>query len=67
MSIAEQLEQIGLERGLERGREEGQSEARRVIACKALAEGLPLTTVMAITGLSHADLLALQSEGLTRH
>ncbi|MDR2031582.1 MAG: Rpn family recombination-promoting nuclease/putative transposase [Azoarcus sp.] len=53
--------------GREEGREEGQSEAQRAIARKALAEGLPLETVMAITGLSEADLLRLQPEGHPRH
>jgi predicted transposase/invertase (TIGR01784 family) len=53
--------------GREEGREEGQSEAQRVIARKALAEGLSLETVMAITGLSQAELLLLQSEGQVRH
>jgi predicted transposase/invertase (TIGR01784 family) len=55
------------EKGREEGREEGQSEAQRAIARKALAEGLPLETVRAITGLSQADLLRLQSEGPPRH
>jgi hypothetical protein len=45
----------------------GQSEAQRTIARKALAEGLSLETVTAITGLSRADLVRLQSEGRPRH
>jgi predicted transposase/invertase (TIGR01784 family) len=36
----------------EKGRGEGREEAQFAIARKALAEGLPLETVMAITGLS---------------
>jgi predicted transposase/invertase (TIGR01784 family) len=46
---------------------EGQEETQRTVARKALAEGLPLGTVMAITGLSQTDLLLLQPEGQTRH
>jgi predicted transposase/invertase (TIGR01784 family) len=51
------------QRGLEKGRE----EVQRVFAKKALAEGLSVETVMAITGLSRVDLLQLQSENQTRH
>jgi hypothetical protein len=47
--------------------EKGQSEAQWAIARKALAEGLALETVRAITGLSQADLLQLQSEAHPRH
>jgi predicted transposase/invertase (TIGR01784 family) len=57
----------GLEKGLERGRKKGREEAQRAIARKALGEGLPLETVMAITGLSQAEVLGLQSEGQVRH
>jgi predicted transposase/invertase (TIGR01784 family) len=55
------------EEGLRRGLEKGQSEAQHVIARKVRAEGLPLKTVMAITGLSQADLLQLQSKSISWH
>jgi predicted transposase/invertase (TIGR01784 family) len=49
------------------GREEGREEAQFVIARRSLEKGLPLETVMAITGLSQSDILLLQSEGQKRH
>ncbi|MDR2164277.1 MAG: Rpn family recombination-promoting nuclease/putative transposase, partial [Zoogloeaceae bacterium] len=56
------------ERGAEkRGREEGQSEAQRTIARKMLQRGRPLAEIMEDTGLSLAELQALQVEGRTRH
>ncbi|GHU25830.1 hypothetical protein AGMMS50256_01310 [Betaproteobacteria bacterium] len=55
------------EEGQEEGREEGWEEAQLAIARKALNEGLPLGTVMAITGLSESEILQLQPEGQARH
>jgi hypothetical protein len=43
------------------------NKAQCAIARKALAEGLPLETVMAITGLSRSEIMPLQFEGQTRH
>lgn len=40
---------------------------RAAIARKALSEGLPLETVIAITGLSESEILQLQPQGRVRH
>ncbi|MDR2688919.1 MAG: hypothetical protein LBB76_04090 [Azoarcus sp.] len=53
--------------GREEGREEGQNEAQRVIARRMLQRNRPIEEIMEDTGLSHADLLQLQSEGHPRH
>jgi predicted transposase/invertase (TIGR01784 family) len=51
----------------EKGREEGREEAQFAIARKALGEGLPLETVMAITGLSQSEILQLHPKGGIKH
>lgn len=68
MTIAQQLEQKGLEMGLEigikRGREEGialgERETRLEIARTMLANGMNSSTVIEMTGLSEEDLLLLR-------
>jgi predicted transposase/invertase (TIGR01784 family) len=56
-------EEIGWKGGLERGQEEMQL----AVARKPLSEGLPLGTVMAITGLSQSEILQPQSTGRIKH
>lgn len=72
MTIAQRLEQKGLEkglekgiekgiqlgeqRGLEKGRSEGEREATLKIARTMLQNGIDRNTVMAMTGLTEEDL-----------
>ncbi|HBH6890053.1 TPA: Rpn family recombination-promoting nuclease/putative transposase [Serratia marcescens] len=60
MTIAQQLEQKGLERGLEKGltqgRVEGEREATIKIARAMLQKGLDNQTVISLTGLTEDDL-----------
>ncbi|CAI2538291.1 Putative transposase, YhgA-like [Serratia ficaria] len=72
MTIAQQLEQKGIEKGLERGRvegrqegklegkREGEREASLKIARTMLDNGLDRSTVMKMTGLSEDDLSQLR-------
>jgi predicted transposase/invertase (TIGR01784 family) len=60
-------ERMARKEGLEKGLEKGREEAQLVMARRALENGLPLETVMAITGLSRSKVMALQSEGRIRH
>ncbi len=55
MTLAEQLEQKGLEKGLQKGR----SEQARDIARNLLALGLDRATIEHATGLSPSELSAL--------
>ena len=52
MTIAQQLEQKGIEKGIQLGRNEGKLE----VAQTMLHNGLDLNTVMKLTGLSADDL-----------
>ncbi|MEN4788996.1 Rpn family recombination-promoting nuclease/putative transposase [Pantoea agglomerans] len=60
MTIAQQLEQIGLEKGIEQGIEQGRTEGSRGaslrIARTMLKSGMDRNTVMQMTGLSEEDL-----------
>jgi predicted transposase/invertase (TIGR01784 family) len=47
----------------EEGREEGREEGKRDIARALLAEGLSLEKVARVTGLSEADIRALEKDG----
>ena len=66
MTIAEQLEQKGLQKGrLEgmqlgeaKGRQEGRQEAVREMARNMLAKGIDIETISSITGMT-ADELAI--------
>lgn len=64
MTIAQQLEQKGLEMGIKRGRQEGiapgERETRLEIARTMLENGMDISTVIEITGLSEEDLLQLR-------
>jgi len=56
MTIAQQLEQKGLEKGRMEGREEGKMEVARNL----LAKGIPLESVRELTGLSDDDLAKIR-------
>lgn len=60
MTIAQQLEQIGLEKGIEQGIEQGRKEGVRGaslrIARNMLMNGMDRNTVMQMTGLNEDDL-----------
>ncbi|MGV6478005.1 Rpn family recombination-promoting nuclease/putative transposase [Pantoea agglomerans] len=60
MTIAQQLEQIGLEKGIEQGIEQGRTEGSRGaslrIAHTMLESGMDRNTVLQMTGLSEEDL-----------
>ena len=68
MTIAQQLEQKGIEKGMEKGiqlgREEGRSEGEREatlkIARTMLQSGLDRETVMKMTGLNEDDLALIR-------
>ncbi|CAK6501242.1 hypothetical protein PANPB_00113 (plasmid) [Pantoea sp. Nvir] len=60
MTLAQQLEQTGLKKGLEQGlaqgRQLGEREASLKIARNLLDNGMDLSSVMQVTGLSEEDL-----------
>jgi len=60
MTIAQQLEQIGLEKGIEQGIQQGRTEGSRGaslrIAHTMLESGMDRNTVLQMTGLSEEDL-----------
>ncbi|MCH9299154.1 Rpn family recombination-promoting nuclease/putative transposase [Pantoea allii] len=64
MTIAQQLEQKGIQKGIERGiqlgRQEGRNEGKREVARTMLQNGLDLSTVMKMTGLSEEELAQIQ-------
>lgn len=68
MTIAQQLEQKGIEkgiqlgeqRGIEKGRHEGKLEGKLEVARTMLQNGLDRTTVMKMTGLSEDDLAQIR-------
>ncbi|MCW2475107.1 Rpn family recombination-promoting nuclease/putative transposase [Candidatus Symbiopectobacterium sp. NZEC151] len=56
MTIAEQLEQKGIEKGIEQGIEKGEREATLKIARAMLQKGMDFATIMEMTELSKEDL-----------
>lgn len=68
MTIAQQLEQIGVEkgiklgeqRGIEKGRSEGERQATLKIARTMLQNGVDRNTVMKMTGLTADDLAQIR-------
>ncbi|EAX3239986.1 Rpn family recombination-promoting nuclease/putative transposase, partial [Salmonella enterica] len=64
MTIAQQLEQKGIEKGIEKGRlegiqigeEKGRNEGKLEVARTMLQNGLDRSTVMKMTGLTAEDL-----------
>ena len=65
MTIAEYLEQQGLERGLLQGRQEGRQEGRKEeaqrIAAAMLRSGLAPALVAQLTGLAEQELASLSA------
>ena len=57
MTIAQQLEQKGIEKGIQLGRQQGRNEGKLEVARTMLQNGLDRNTVMKMTGLT-ADELA---------
>lgn len=64
MTIAQQLEQKGIEKGIQlgeqRGIEKGEREATLKIARTMLQNGIDRNTVMKITGLTEDDLAQIR-------
>ncbi|ECE2104855.1 Rpn family recombination-promoting nuclease/putative transposase, partial [Salmonella enterica subsp. enterica serovar Newport] len=68
MTIAQQLEQKGIEKGIQLGRQEGRQEGRSEgereatlkIARTMLQNGIDRNTVMKMTGLSEDDLAQIR-------
>ncbi|WP_145520394.1 Rpn family recombination-promoting nuclease/putative transposase, partial [Yersinia mollaretii] len=68
MTIAQKLEQNGLQKGIQKGRQEGiligeangLKKAALKIACTMLANGLDRATVMKMTSLSEEELTQIQ-------
>ncbi|AML33938.1 putative transposase/invertase (TIGR01784 family) [Klebsiella aerogenes] len=61
MTIAEYLEQQGLERGLLQGRQEGRKEEAQRIAAAMLRSGLAPALVAQLTGLAEQELASLSA------
>ncbi len=61
MTIAEYLEQQGLERGLLQGRQEGRQEEAQRIAAAMLRSGLAPALVAQLTGLAEQELAPLSA------
>ena len=64
MTIAQQLEQKGIEKGIQlgeqRGIEKGEREATLKIARTMLQNGIDRNTVMKVTGLTEEDLAQIR-------
>ncbi len=60
MTIAEQLEQAGLEKGIQLGRQEGRNEGKLEVARRLLEMGLPSESVQEATGLSETELAQIR-------
>jgi predicted transposase/invertase (TIGR01784 family) len=61
-SAREEGKAIGEARGREEGREEGEMRGRRATAQSLLRLGVPVETVIAATGFSEEEILALRTE-----
>ncbi|MDO8954358.1 MAG: Rpn family recombination-promoting nuclease/putative transposase [Gammaproteobacteria bacterium] len=61
MTIAEQIEQWGVEKGMQQGMQLGKQEEAREIAKNMLAKGMNATLIIELTGLSDIELNALHS------
>ncbi|WP_067705845.1 Rpn family recombination-promoting nuclease/putative transposase [Erwinia sp. ErVv1] len=60
MTIAQQLEQKGIEKGIQLGRQVGRNEAKLEVARTMLQNGLDRDTVMKMTGLTADDLAQIR-------
>jgi predicted transposase/invertase (TIGR01784 family) len=56
MTIAQQLEQNGIQKGIQLGRQEGRNEGKLEVARTMLQNGIDRITVMKMTGLTEDDL-----------
>lgn len=59
-TIAEQLEQKGIEKGIEKGREEGRNEALIAMTRSLLQQGVDLNIIMQCTGLTREKIESLK-------
>ena len=62
MTIAEQLQQKGLEKGLQKGRQEGEAAKAREMALSMLSENEPLVKIARYTGLSEIEIEQLRTK-----
>lgn len=60
MTIAQQLEQNGIQKGIQLGRQEGRNEGKLEVARTMLQNGLDRNTVMKMTGLTEDDLAQIR-------
>ncbi|WP_159335442.1 Rpn family recombination-promoting nuclease/putative transposase, partial [Klebsiella pneumoniae] len=64
MTIAQQLEQKGIEKGIQlgeqRGIEKGRNEGKLEVARTMLSSGIDRSTVMKMTGLTEEDLAQIR-------
>ncbi len=60
MTIAQQLEQKGIEKGIEKGIQLGRQEGKLEVARAMLQNGLERATVMQMTGLTEDDLAQIR-------
>jgi predicted transposase/invertase (TIGR01784 family) len=64
MTIAQQLEQKGIEKGIQKGillgRQEGRNEGKLEVARTMLQNGIDRNTVMKMTGLTEDDLAQIR-------
>ena len=60
MTIAQQLEQKGIEKGIEPGEQRGIEKGKLEVARTMLQNGLDRDTVMKMTGLSADDLAQIR-------
>lgn len=59
MSVAQKLEQMGLQQGLQQGREEGEHRKAIAVAKNMLAEGMPVKAIQKLTGLPENEVIDL--------
>ena len=62
MTIAEYLRQQGMEQGMQHGIQQGMEKSAQEIAKKMFKEGIPLDTIVKITGLNEVTIKAFASE-----
>ncbi|EAQ6365422.1 Rpn family recombination-promoting nuclease/putative transposase [Salmonella enterica] len=55
MTIAQQLEQIGINKGINIGEKKGFEKGKQEVARNMLTDGMDLRTVMRLTGLSEDE------------
>lgn len=60
MSIAQQLEQKGIEKGIQQGEQRGIEKGKLEVARTMLQNGIDRNTVMKMTGLTEDDLAQIR-------